>query len=337
VRQELADIDARMAAFKEKYINHLPEMMQLNLQNLITIERNLDVATAQLRSLKEREGALQAQLAGVKPHEEKEEDLMSRRRLEELKIQLVNLRQRFSDEHPDVRKTKTEIGEMEAKVADSAGPAGKPKTAPDNPAYINLTAQLASTRVELQSVQRQIDKLHADAAEYRQRIAATPKTEEEYGVLQVARTSTQAKLNDLIRKLMEAQVASGLEKEQKGERFTLIDPPRLPEKPFKPNRLAIGLIGVVLGIGAGVGCAALREFSDDAVRSADRLEAETQLPVLAALPILPTPAEIRWRQTRRIAWAAGTVGALAAGVLVVHFAVMDLDILWIKLMRKLGI
>jgi polysaccharide chain length determinant protein (PEP-CTERM system associated) len=336
VRQELAEIDGRMAKFKEKHINRLPEMIQLNLQTLSTIERNLDAVNSQLRSLKEREESLQTQLSGVKPRVEKEEELLSRRRLEELKIQLVNLKQRFSDEHPDVRKTRTEIGEMEAKVETFAGGGGSRDT-PDNPAFINLAAQLASTQAELQSVQRQVKKLSADAEEFRRRIAATPKIEEEYGALTVARTSTQSKLNDLLRKFMEAQVASGMEKEQKGERFTLIDPPRLPEKPFKPNRLAILLIGVVLGIGAGVGCAALREFSDDAVRSAVRLETETHLPVLTVVPIQPTPGELRQRKTRRIAWAAGTAGALAIGVLAFHFAVMDLDILWIKLMRKLGI
>jgi polysaccharide chain length determinant protein (PEP-CTERM system associated) len=335
VRQELADIDAKTSAFKEKNINQLPELMQLNLQTLNNIERSLDAFTAQLRSLKEREGSLQTQLAGVKPNIEKEEELINRKRLEELRIQLVNLKQRFSDEHPDVRKTRTEIAEMEAKVEAFAEPSGGAKKAPDNPAHISLASQLASTKIELQSVQRQIDKLNAEADDYRRRITATPKIEEEYGALLVARTSTQGKLNDLMRKLMEAQVASGLEKEQKGERFTLIDPPRLPEKPFKPNRLAILLIGLVLGIGAGVGMAVLREFSDDAVRSADRLETETRLPVLTAIPVLPTPAEIRKRNVRRFTWVAGAVGAIALGALVFHYAVMDLDILWFKLARKL--
>ena len=159
--------------------------------------------------------------------------------------------------------------------------------------------------------------------------------EEEYNGLAAARNSTQAKVNDLMRKLMEARVSHGLEKEQMGERFTLVDPPRLPEKPFKPNRLAIMLIGFVLGIGAGVGFAALREFSDDSVHTAEQLEAATQFPVLAGIPVIETARDIRRKRIRRAVYAFGTAGVLAAGILVFHFFVMDLDVFWAKLGRKM--
>ena len=64
--------------------------MQLNLQTLSGIERNLEVTGEQLRGLKERESYLQAQLAGIKPHTEKEDELVSKKRMEELKVQLVS-------------------------------------------------------------------------------------------------------------------------------------------------------------------------------------------------------------------------------------------------------
>ena len=63
--------------------------------------------------------------------------------------------------------------------------------------------------------------------------------------LLIAKKNTQAKFDDLTAKLMEARVAHGLEREQKGERFTILEAPRLPEKPYKPNRMAIILIGFV--------------------------------------------------------------------------------------------
>jgi len=334
LREELAAQESRLAAYKERHINELPELLNANTQILNNIERGLEANTQQLRSLREREGYFQSQLSGLKPRAEKEEELTTRKRLEELKVQLVAMTQRFSEEHPDVRKTRAEIAQLEEKVT-AAGDRGAGAGPPDNPAYVTLAAQLASARAEIQSIQRQIERQAAEAVEIRRRIAATPKVEEEYGALVASRNNTQTKVNDLSRKLMDSRVAHGMEKDQKGERFTLIDPPRLPEKPFKPNRLAIVLIGVVLGIGAGVGFAALREFSDDAVHTAEQLEASTQFPVLAGIPVIETARDIRRKRTKRTVYALGAAGALAAGILVVHFFVMDLDVLWARLARKI--
>jgi uncharacterized protein involved in exopolysaccharide biosynthesis len=262
---------------------------------------------------------------------------MARNRLEELKVQLVHLTKRFSDEYPDVKKTRAEIAELEKLLQEEEADRGTQNGPPDNPTYIALKSQLNSTTAEIGLIQKQIGELDLGVEEYRRRITATPRVEEAYNALMMERNNTQAKYNDLMAKHMEARVAQGLEKEQKGERFTLIEPPRLPEKPFKPNRLAIMLIGIVLGIGAGVGFAALREFSDDAVRNADHLKLATKFPVLAGIPEIITKKDMASRRVKRIAWAAGTLGIIVAGLVVFHYYVMDLNIFWAKLMRRLAI
>ncbi|MEW6332383.1 MAG: Wzz/FepE/Etk N-terminal domain-containing protein [Pseudomonadota bacterium] len=332
VKDALDALEARIAVYKEQNIAMLPEMLQVNAQTLNNLERASESLDAQLRSLKEREGYLEAQLANVSPSlEEQQED---RQRLDLLKIQLVELRTRFTDEYPDVVKTRTEIADltrqMEARRSD---PESSDK--PDNPAFITLAAQLSSARAEIVSVQGQMRDLAARIEDFRSKIANTPRVEEAYRALVSERNNTQAKYDDLMKKLMDARVSQGLEKEQKGERFTLIDPARFPEKPFKPNRLAILLIGVVLGIGAGVGMAALREFTDTCVHSADALSRMFQAPVLAVVPVILSAGDLRRRRLRRISAAAGAVVIVAAAVAVFHYQVMDLEVFWVKLMRRL--
>jgi polysaccharide chain length determinant protein (PEP-CTERM system associated) len=327
LNEELAAQESRLSEYKQLHINELPELLSANTQTLTNIERNLELLNSQLRSMKEREVYYQTQLGGLKRHSEKEEEIATRKRLEELKIQLVTMKQRLSDEHPDVKKARTEIAHLEEKLtiatdrAASAGP-------PDNPAYVTLAANLAGARSEVQSLQRQIEKQTAEATEIRRRISATPKVEEEYGVLVAYRNNTQTKINDLMRKLMDSRVARGLETEQKGERFTLIEPPRLPLRPFKPNRPAIVLLGLILGIGAGVGLTALREFTDDAVHNPDELEAETKLPVLVGIPVIVTPEDIVQNSRRRWAWVGAATVSVALTVAVLHFTVIELDVFW---------
>jgi len=337
VKGELADLEARIALFKNEHMNELPEVLQVNFQSLDRVERDIALANQQLRNLKERKEYYQTQLASIERYQEDDEKIATRRRLEELKVELVHLTKRFSEEYPDVKKTREEIADLEEQLALDEARRAHDREPPDNPAYINLAAQLAGTRSEIKSYRNQIRELHQAADIYRHRIAATPNVEETFNTLLIERSNTQAKYNDLMSKHMEARVAHGLEKEQKGERFTLIDPARLPEKPYKPNRIAIMLIGLVLGIGAGIGFAALREFSDDSVRNADQLESETRYPVLASIPNILTKKDrsgLRWKRIGRV---TAVVGVIAAGLLVFHYTVMDLDVFWAKLMRRLAI
>ena len=151
----------------------------------------------------------------------------------------------------------------------------------------------------------------------------------------IDRNNTRAKYEDLSRKVMEANVALGLEKEQKGERFTLIDPARLPEKPFKPNRLAIGLIGLVLGIGTGVGFAALREFSDQSIHSPLDLAKVSPLPLLVSVPTILTPHGSGEAAIQAVVWGVATLVGIGVCIFAFHTLVMDLNVFWAKLMRQM--
>jgi polysaccharide chain length determinant protein (PEP-CTERM system associated) len=334
LKVDLNRIEGQLAAYKAENVNALPELLQVNMQSLHNIEASVERVQEQLRSYREREGYLEAQLATIPP--ETEERNADKRRLAELKTQIVYLMTRFSPEYPDVRKTQAEIAELEKRLGGQAGAGRNRANIPDNPAYITLSSQLASTRADIDSVKRQLVDLEKKAETYRARIEAAPKVEQEYKALMVERNNTQAKYDDLMRKLMEARVAHGLEKEQKGERFTLIDPARMPEKPFKPNRLAILAIGLVLAVGGGVGFAAVREFSDTAVHKPENLTLTTGFPVLATVPEIVTPQDLSRRRTRRVVAMLIMAAVLVAVVVAFNFLVMDLDVFWAKLGRKIA-
>jgi protein tyrosine kinase modulator len=344
VKRQLDQIETEIAAFKTSHMNELPEMLQLNMQELSNLDRNIERLQENLRTLNQREGYLEAELSTTSPkwHKswiaEKDEDV---KRLEFLEVQLISLKTRYSAEYPDVKKTVAEIETIKSRL-DEAGvdysrKQGANEETPENPAYISLAAQLGGVQSEIETITRQIANLEATAIIYKKRIAATPNVEETYNALLSRQANTRLKFNDLRQKTMEAVVAQGLEKEQKGERFTLIDPARLPEKPFKPNRLAIILIGVVLGIGAGVGWAALREFTDDAVQNAEALTRNTGFPVLSGIPAIITPAEEFHQQKMRRIRIIGAIAAIPVAIILFHFLIMDLDIFWAKLLRRLAL
>jgi polysaccharide chain length determinant protein (PEP-CTERM system associated) len=331
VRKELDEIELALSRYKERHINELPELLQVNIQGLSNSERSIERLEEQLRSIKEREGYLETQLANLSPFMENSD----RTRLQALETELVALKTRFSDDYPDVAKTKAEITALTTKMASDRRINASDPDEPDNPAYVTLASQLASAQSEIRSIDNQIQEFYKTKAKYEARIENTPRVEREYQELNGRKMNLQAKYNDLMQKHMEAKVAHGLEKGQKGERFTLIDPPRLPEKPFKPNRRAIMLIGMVLGVGAGVGWAALREFADQSVRSSDRLMMSTGFPVLGQVPNILTQKDRRRILVRRLASISAGLVVVVVTITVFHFFVMDLNVLWAKLGRKM--
>lgn len=331
LQARLAVLDARMSTYKKKNLTSLPELAQLNQQAFDQVDRDISRMDDQLRTLREREGYLQEQLANVS----RDLPLQEKEGLKELRLRLIELKTRFSDEYPDVVKTKAAIREIERQMKEKGGGASGDR--PDNPAYITLASQLAGTKSEIGSIQRQIGDLRRKRDDYRKRMEASPQVEEGYKGLLVERGSLQAKYDDLNRKTMDARVAQGLEKEHLAERFSILDPARLPEKPDSPNIPAILLIGLVLGMGTGVGVAAVRESVDDTVRSPDDLvKIAGGLPVLVSVPVIVTAVDEGQRKGRTVKLAAATALVLVVGLLLFHFFVMDLDVVWAKVVRKLA-
>jgi polysaccharide chain length determinant protein (PEP-CTERM system associated) len=297
IKEELILLDAKISAFQQKHINELPEILAVNVQSLNTGERDLSEAHQQLKALREREEYLKSQLDALNPNIENE----SRKRLEELKVQLAALTKSFTDEYPDVKQTRNEIQMLERALS-YVSPHG---ALPNNPAYITLNAQLAGVRADIASMQNKIARLDKVAQEYRQRVARAPAVSDAYNDLIRERKNVQTKYDELISKLMDARVAQGLEKEQKGERFNMVEAPRLPLMPFKPNRKAIVFMGIVMGIAAGIGMASLREFLDDRIHNMGTIQRTVGCAVLGAIPVIVTARERTRRGRRRIMAVAG--------------------------------
>ncbi|MBA7675725.1 hypothetical protein ES703_83962 [subsurface metagenome] len=208
--------------------------------------------------------------------------------LNDKEVRLEDLRNHTTDKHPDMVRLKQEISDIKIALADSqadeAGSVNPAFTGATNPAYINIHTQIKRTEIEMEALQTQRKELDVKWQQYVKRLERMPQVEQEYQELIRDYGSAQKKYNETSAKLMEARQAEGLEESQAGEKFTVVNPPHVPERPIKPNRMAIVLIGFILGLGAGVGLGAIREFTDTSIRTAMDVKRITGVPVMAAIP-----------------------------------------------------
>jgi succinoglycan biosynthesis transport protein ExoP len=332
---QLANVDPLLPLVTDEgktVMNPTDRLKYLRLQ-LISLQSTLSERHPDIIKLKRQIRDLETEVS------DSGDSLLKVKRLDELKNRLADMEGRLGRKHPDVVKLKKEVDVLSKEV-------GSIKTEnvaldvseqkPDNPAYISLKTQIASAEMEMKSLLEEKKKLTREIDDYQRRIGNAPLVEKEYIELTRDYESAKFKYNEIMNKLMEAKVSQGMEESQRGERFTIVDPAQLPEKPYKPNRVAILLIGLVLAIGSGVGLVAVKENLDHSVKTREDLLLLTGARVLSTIPYLESEEERSARRRKKVFWVVILVAAAAGTLVLVHLFVMPLDILWIKVQRRLS-
>jgi polysaccharide biosynthesis transport protein len=404
--RRIADLESKLAQFKDKNMQKLPELTQLNMSLLDRTDQELRAAETRQSSLEQQRMFLDAQLAQLKPNStvfsdtgerivssadrlkmarsqldsararyspdhpdvirferevaglekggvgnttsgtpsrETTETNDLRRRLESAQSALAEARGRYSPEHPDRVRLEREVTELEAQLAAVPAPAvatDSPNSAPtqaDNPAYVQIQAQVAATKNDLAALTVEMEKLRARAAEYQRNVSLSPQVEKEYRELNRDYDNARLKYQEIRSKQSEAKTAQNLEADRKGERFTLIDPPLPPEEPVSPNRPLVFIAGFVVSIGLTFGVLWFLETTDTTIRGRKDLLELTGIPPLALVPHIGTDTELRAGR-RRMWLAAGTAATTACvAIVLTHFFYRPLDVLWFALARRFGL
>jgi uncharacterized protein involved in exopolysaccharide biosynthesis len=260
----------------------------------------------------------------------------SAKQIEKLEGEVASLRERYSDDHPDVVRLRKSIAALkQSATSEPAAQAVKPKA--DNPGYLSLETQLKVLEAEMEGVRAKRKDLSAKLATYEARLVQTPQVEQEYLDLTRDRENSLVRYREMKAKLMEAEVAQELEKDRKGERFSLIDPPQFPERPRTPNRPAILLIGLVAALGGGMGYGGAIEAIDPSIKSAKHLGRSFTAPILSVIPRIETAEERTKQRRRRLALWAVLAAVFVAGAVGIHLFYLPLEVLWYLIPRRLGI
>jgi uncharacterized protein involved in exopolysaccharide biosynthesis len=330
----------KLSAFKVAHDGELPESKEFNNQQISRLTTNLDQIDASVRILQDRRVYLQGQLASIDPGTPLGSDSASvnpRIRLQRLRKELLNLRTKYSEKHPDVIRTKRQIAELESKIAgsddynqkskrlaelksqearlrDSLGPDHpevvtlseeikmisqelsnkKAETISlnmsdsefENPAYSTLKTQLATTEIEIKTLNDQKVETRRRIDSYSRKNERASVVEPEYRKLLQDYENAQKKYTEMANKLMEATVTKGVEETQQIEQFTIIEQAQVPETPEKPKRGIIILVGLFLSMASGIFASIIRENFDHSIKSVDELQKLTKVPVLSVLPYI---------------------------------------------------
>jgi polysaccharide biosynthesis transport protein len=307
------------------------EQQRNYIQAMLTQPAVVDIDDGDIRTADEREKPLAPTKSGPALSEKAK-----------LKAQLADKLTHYSENHPDVRKLRHQLAVEEAKEAKEAAskpaeaqaatePAEVANATPNEPAVPAarstkrtirvpvstsnpvLLSQLKDLDAEIAKHKEEQARLSKRLGSYQSKLEAVPIREQEMTQLVRDYEISKVHYSQLLDKQLSAETATQLEIRQKGEKFSILDAAQPAERPTKPNRPLIDLVGAIAGIALGVMLALVTEFFGASITTADQITVATGIAVLEVIPVIVTRAD-RHRQRKRLvlATASGLVATVAA-------------------------
>ncbi|HWZ81742.1 MAG TPA: hypothetical protein VNW47_03910 [Terriglobales bacterium] len=324
-RQKLNEQEARVREFKDKHIGELPSQTQSNLQILAGLQTQLQAQEDALNRARQQNTYLESLVSqyktldrGTKSGEGGPGGLAAiDKELDRLRAQLADLSARYTDKHPDVRKTKEQIANAEkqrARVAADISSRGNDATVDTSASpelksapLLELESQLKANRAELVNRQAAVREFEGKIGEYQSRLNHAPVMEQQFSDITRDYEQSKANYDSLLAKKNQSEMATDLEKTQRGEHFRMLDPPNLPVRPDKPNRLRLCGLGLIVGLIFGGVTASAVEFAGGKIHTEREVKKIVPFEIIVEIPNLPLPTEEA--DARRSAWIAGAAAA----------------------------
>jgi polysaccharide chain length determinant protein (PEP-CTERM system associated) len=251
-------------------------------------------------------------------------------RIDVQKRNLDALLQRYTEQHPDVVGTRRllndleeqkrkEVAELQKRAAAEA--AARPTTAGtanESLAAQELNRMLASSEVQVATVQARVEEYSARYAQLRESLKTAPQIEAEAAQLNRDYAVTKKAYEDLVSRRQSAVMSGDLDVASGVADFRLIDPPRVAPKPVSPNRLLLLPLVLLGAIVLGAFFAFAASQMRPTFASGEDLRKATGLPLLGVVTILTTDEDRRRDRVslfRFVAASGGLVGLFAAGLI----------------------
>lgn len=339
-RVALAEQEAKVRSFQAQHEGELPGEQAANLEILSGLQSQLQSQEDALSSARQQGIYLQTLLdqdRAVRRIRHTADGVPTDiptidRELASLRVKLANLRTRYTDFHPDIQNTKAEIAEAERVKAgltrdserthpedELTGASGDEETVLQNASMLQLQSQLRASQADVGNRERAVVTLKGRIDKYQARLNNGPATEQQLADLARGYEQSRADYDALLKKKNDSQMATSMEQRQQGERFTMLDPPSLPQKPVFPNRMKFCGIGVGLGVLLGIAVVVVSEISNGHLHTERDIQALVGVPIICEIPEIITPSEqLIQKRSALLGW---TTGAVVLGLILTGCAI----------------
>jgi protein tyrosine kinase modulator len=321
-RQQISDIESKLASFKEKNYDQLPGLTNLNMNILQTTQGQIDALTQQIGALRQNRVFLQQQLDAAKnagqdaglleqlqaeynqklaTYDPNYPDMIAlRQQIDELRegggaVNSLSLPAQLRTEEQALAQARLRYSEnfpdvkrleRQIKILKTRIAHGEKYAgnASGSPAVVQLETQLNANQTQTSALERQSDQLRKQLMQLEGRVEAAPQVERQYKSLALNLQLAQTKYNQLLKYQMDAQLTSQAIASGRSDRIRIVQDPSVPLVPAKPKRTAIAVVGLLLAILLSLTAVVIAESIDQSVRGSRDIRRVLALSPLGVIP-----------------------------------------------------
>jgi polysaccharide biosynthesis transport protein len=290
--ERLTALEGRVRTAKEAYMGRLPSQTPANLQMVEGLQRQIESNATQIRGEQDRLSLLDRQIEEMErgtdagPINRSSAVMTTQGRILTLRGELAEAQLTFTDKHPEVVRLKEELANAEKAAAAERELPAKDRTSvlQANPEYRRLATDRNTARMRIAELQRQQRTAEGGIGQYRARVEAAPRVEQEMLSLNREYELEREAYGKLKERRQAALINEELMRSQGGDQFSILVPASFPTSPFKPNPFRVLLMAIAAGLVIGGAGVMGREYLDRSVHDVRALRDEFELPVLAEIP-----------------------------------------------------
>ena len=319
--RQMREAETRRAEFRVKYVDLLPSE-EAGVSRLEEARAQVKSLEGQLKDVLTRRDMMRREMSAIPPVLTMEAGGQpgaagpggaANPQLAEAEERLLELQQKYTDNHPAVKAARQLVAELKSRPAPPA-PAGGQQAAGQsrarehgmpNPVYEQMRMQLFEQETVVASLQRQID----DGTKERDRLEAiargVPGLENEYLNLNRDYEVLHKNYMELLSRREAMRISAAADSDAEKVKTEIIDPPQVPQIPVAPKRALLLSLVLLAGLGSGIGLVILMLQFDRSYHTIEDLR-DLGLPVVGGISMLGAAVPMR-RQLLSVAGFAVAV------------------------------
>jgi len=257
-------------------------------------------------------------------------------KIQKVQSQIDDLLIRYTQYHPEVIALRRALAELERKreaakdeyvQEQSDNELAVSRSLEENPVYQEMRLRLADAEAELAMQQTRTETLREKIEQSQAAVDEVLQVESEQKQLNRDYSILSSNHQQLIQRLEKARLTREVDTSVDTVKFRTLDPPKVPEDPSGPNRVAMssGVFGgaLIAGLGVAFLLAQLRPVFFDR----RQLSEVSGVPVIGSVNMIWVPQQRLRKRLADLAFLVGFFVLVAAYVAVLMIFIADVDIM----------